>query len=117
MVNILNLTGHPVQMVTLDGQIIDFPKEPRAARIPQRRETVSPIHDSGTQQHIDAVEIRATGRVKGLPPPRANTMYIVSRIVFLALPHRTDLLVPDGAVRDKRGNVIAARRFICRSAA
>lgn len=113
MAKIVNITGHPVRMVTLDGDVISFPKR-GGARIPQRRAGTNPVYDSESGQHVDAVKILSTGTVKNIPPPKEGVLYIVSRIVFMALPKRKDLLVPDGAQRDDRGNVIAARRFIRR---
>jgi hypothetical protein len=46
-----------------------------------------------------------------LPQPADNTWYIVSTPVALASPHRTDLLVPYGFIRDLDGNVLGSRGF------
>jgi hypothetical protein len=49
--------------------------------------------------------------IGALPDPADNTWYIVSTPVALASPHRSDLLVPYGHVRDLDGNVIGSRGF------
>ena len=60
-------------------------------------------------EEIDGIEIRFVdfGEVTGLPDPVPNTFYIVSQIVASALKgKRDDLLIPDGAIRDEKGQII-----------
>ena len=48
-----------------------------------------------------------------LPEPEPGTLYITSRAVAEHFPDRTDLVWPDGLVRDAEGAVVAARRLGC----
>lgn len=66
--------------------------------------------DCGMHEHITPVRKRF-GAVTGLPDPREHVLYIVSQIVFDALPKRRDLLVPHDMVRDAQGRVTGCRGF------
>jgi hypothetical protein len=48
----------------------------------------------------------------GLPPAKPDTYYIVSTLVRISNPHRTDILSPDLPVRDDCGNIIGCQIFI-----
>jgi hypothetical protein len=55
--------------------------------------------------------------VEGLPPPERDTILIVSALLAVAVPGRTDVFYPgtgpgDGAVRDSQGRVQAVTRLI-----
>ena len=60
-----------------------------------------------TSEGIEVPLTRTTfGEVQGLPDPADDTLYVVSRLVISAVPDRTDLVSPDGAVRDDQGRII-----------
>lgn len=52
------------------------------------------------------VKVTEYGDVSGLPDPVEGVGLIVSRMVAAALPHRDDLFVPGGLVRDDEGKVV-----------
>ncbi len=69
--------------------------------------------------HVDGIGFpcarQKVGNVTGLPPEDEERFYIVSRMVFDAVPDRKDVVVPDTgktAVRDKSGNIVAVTRFL-----
>ena len=45
------------------------------------------------------------GQVSGLPGPEDDVIYLVSQLVVLALPGRTDLAYPHGLRRDAAGTI------------
>lgn len=47
----------------------------------------------------------------GLPEPKPDTWYIVSRIFAQTYPERSDLLIPGDMVRDKNGAVVGCINF------
>lgn len=51
----------------------------------------------------------------GLPEPENGTIFLVSKIVLDALPHRTDLRCPDtgpdSVIRDEAGNILGVTRL------
>lgn len=99
MAKFVNLTPHTVTITGADGTVLL---------------TVAP---SGTVARcavstrivdvIDGIEIRENvfGEASGVPEPQKDTYYLVSRLVATAC-NRSDLLVPDGAVRDEQGRII-----------
>ena len=105
---IVNLTPHPVNLLTGEGTIT-LPPSGTVARV---REEILP--DSGIVLD-DGVEIPVVRKVfrevVGLPEPSEGTMFIVSLAVAQAARERDDLLVPDDFVRDKEGRIIGARRL------
>jgi len=62
---------------------------------------------------IEGVPISSTkwGETSEVPTYVEGTYYIVSQLVKNALPHRKDLLVPKGVVRDDKGNIIGCTRL------
>lgn len=49
------------------------------------------------------------GEVVGLPEPEDGTFYIVSRVIAEACRERGDLLIPDDAVRNAAGQIVACK--------
>ena len=62
---------------------------------------------------IDGVPISSTqwGETTDVPEYIEGTLYIVSQLVKNALPKRKDLLVPKGAVKDDKGNIMGCTRL------
>lgn len=102
---IINKTPHAVYLLNLDGSILRvFPKSNGMIRV---NEIVTDIAE------IDGIPISSTtwGETNDVPDYMEGTYYIVSQLVKNALPKRKDLLVPKGAVRDDKGNVIGCTRL------
>lgn len=123
----LNLTPHPIKIMTLAG-IVTIPPSGTVARVSACEEVVNhidPVDDphghfamsgglgpQGDLAYVPVVSIRM-GEVVGLPPP--GTPCLVSSIVRMAVPNRPGVYSPDTgetAVRDANGQVIAVRRLI-----
>lgn len=66
---------------------------------------------AGDHEAIPLVYARYA-EVTGLPDPQEDVLYVVSAVVRLALPHRTDLASPGGLIRDNEGRVVAAQHLI-----
>lgn len=107
---IRNLTPHPINVITPHGKKITI--QPDTELAPPRVSTTS---NATTPINIDGVEIPVSivgvGSLTGLPGERDGVAYIVSRMVAEAAPHRRDLLIPDGLVRDQQGRVIGCQGF------
>jgi hypothetical protein len=52
------------------------------------------------------VSVAEYGDVQGLPDPEPNTIFIVSAIVLMAVPHRRDVFAPGPAIRNDLGLVV-----------
>lgn len=63
---------------------------------------------------VDGVPIVERGQagVEGLPPPAPDTLFIVSMLVRISLPHRTDLASPGYLERDEHGKIVGARCLV-----
>ena len=99
-VEIINLTPHAVNLILSTGTLT-IPSE-GLTRCSQQDVLV------GNIAGIDITET-SYGEVQGLPEPRENTYYIVSRLVLNACRDRNDLLVPNELVRDDKGNIIGCQ--------
>lgn len=78
--------------------------------VPYRRKAVYSDPDGAYPdvpgEHVIAVTRQRFGAVTGLPAPRPDTAYVVSRIVAEACRDRDDLLIPGPAIRDQAGRVV-----------
>lgn len=103
---IINLTKQTVRIADNNGEVYD---------------TFEPHHDSfevqtkGMETEVDGVPVeitRVTG-IKGLPPEKEGTYYIVPHDIAATL-NRRDLVSPDtgpSAIRNEDGTVHAVRRL------
>lgn len=100
---IINLTPHDINVVKGDDDIVTFPRTGTVARVAQ----------SSSQINMPGANVPFTrsafGDVTDLPAPAQDTYYIVSRMVADAAKDRTDLVVPNGLVRDDAGNIIGCQ--------
>lgn len=110
MMQLINLTAHPIHIANEDGRIIRT-IEPSGivARVAVEQTII------GEVDGIPVVETR-WGAVEGLPEPQKDVVYVTSTIVLQAAKAagRTDVVSPDTgptAVRDEEGRIIAVRRF------
>ena len=100
-----NLTEHAINIPSWDAPI---PPSGQVARVKVGRTLVTTIT---TDDGAGAVGLYRSipGEVTGLPPVAENVGLIVSAMVRLALPGRTDLYSPAELIRDKDGVVIGAK--------
>ena len=98
--NIVNLTPHTINVLGCEPII----PSGDVARVNANVELVGSIAD---------IPIYTTtyGEINGLPDPKDDTYYIVSRIVKNACQNRTDVLVPGELIRSESGAVIGCRGF------
>lgn len=98
MVNFVNLTPHDVNIFDdHDQEIMAIPASGTIARRSQREEILFVI---------DGIPIthQVFGEVQDLPEPQEDTIFIVSRLVAVALPDRRYLMIPGPiSVRDENG--------------
>jgi len=103
---IVNLTPHDIHIVGNAGNVIrTYPASGEVARVAMKTEHVGQLPD-GTPLTRSVADM---DNVTGLPEPQDDTMYIVSLFTKSALPSRTDLLVPNEAVRDEAGRIVGVQ--------
>ena len=112
-VSLINLTPHDIVIADENCQpMLVIPRHTGSspARVRQQRVKVGEITVNGVRIPISRSEY---GEVEGLPEPQPGVYYIVSMFVAQALPHRTDLLVPDtgpgSACRDEKGRIVGVK--------
>lgn len=117
VVAIVNLTPHDINLFDDEGRELRVIfKSEGVARLKTKAEPVTPVYAKGRKIPLIRQEV---GEVEGLPSePIDGVYFIVSRLIFDALPERKDLIVPDtspeSVVRDSEGRIIGVRRFIIR---
>src|SRR5690554_3467842 len=87
-VQIINLTPHPVTLVTANGDEVVIQPEENPVRIPT---TTTP---AGDVNGIPLVEEALGDANSVLPAPQPGVVYVVARPVAERAGHRPDLLVP-----------------------
>jgi hypothetical protein len=105
MVKLVNLTPHPVVLVTSDGRHISLPSE-GVVRVREVVEEVGKLEVDGV-----VIPLRRkflSGELEGLPQPEEGTVYIVS---FIAAQKawelgRTDVMAPGDPVRNEQGHIV-----------
>lgn len=101
---IKNLTPHSINLYgNEDHPVQVIPPEEKPARLATIELGTNLIAGGGS------VELVEFGHVNGLPQPEPDTWYVVSLPVALALPGRSDLLVPYLEVRNDAGTVVGCR--------
>lgn len=99
-VTVMNLTPHTV---TVLGGALPVVFEPEGlARV---SDDSSP---AGEVLGVPLVDVRF-GDVVGLPAPDDGVVYLVARVVAVALPDRADLVFPFDEVRDAEGRILGVR--------
>jgi hypothetical protein len=108
--SVVNLTGHPVRIVSPDHTVIDIPPSGQVARCvrypdrPAGTVAVGPVTVPIVISPISTV-------VVGLPDHRPGVLLVVSRTVATAQPHRRDLVFPHDILRDENGHPFGCRAF------
>ena len=104
-IEIINLTGHDVNILSEDGTMTVFPSLGRKALVREFRHPHGTLRVQGQYVQLNKVQY---GNVVGLPPEEDGVMYIVPWPVARELPERHDLLISDERVRIN-GRITAAR--------
>lgn len=97
---IVNLTPHPVRLISGTGELIaEYPATGLVARIQ--------VEDLGAENTL----VKKVGYlgVTGLPPSSPGVLFVVSLLVALAVSDRDDVVAPYDEVRDSQGRVIGCR--------
>lgn len=104
---LVNCTKHPVTILTKEGDVITLPSSGINTRIVFNFEEVK-------EEDCHFAKERKMS-VTECPEPTPYHLFIVSRIVFDAIPERTDFIVPNTvqAQRDG-GSVVSVSNFIVR---
>lgn len=103
-VDIVNLLPHPLTIYK-DGVKLFYVCG--SGEIARREEKVTP--DKEMMRFRSWAFPTATvcyGPVVGMPEPRPNTIFVVSRVTAAAVPSRTDLYFPYREVRDDKGTIV-----------
>lgn len=95
---IINLTPH---VINVNNRIIPSHGLARCSEI---------VDVVDTFDNIDIIK-KTFGEVTGLPKYRLHTRFVVSIIVKLALPDRSDILVPGEIIRDDQGKIIGCKNL------
>jgi hypothetical protein len=109
-VRFINLTPHPVIIVTGEGEEIVIPPSGQVARVAMTQEVVATVGG------VPIVRTRF-GEIEGLPEPEPSVLYITSTLVAqaaVALQGRQDVVAPDTgptAIRTPDGQIRAVRRL------
>ena len=103
---IVNLTPHPVSVISPDGSMRIFPPSGTVARVESTAIQVDTI--SGIP--VMSVKFNA---LQNLPDPEPGTVFIVSAITAQAAKQagRSDCVIVNDAVRDSDGRIIGCRSF------
>lgn len=110
-----NLTPHALSIVPMDLGLGCDPVTIPPTGIVARRSVIrrdDAGEGLGDGEHAFHVACESLGPVEGLPEPEDGIVYIVSRIVAEAVPHRRDVVAPGEAVRDSAGRIVGARGLI-----
>ena len=99
---LVNLTPHPITIVMPDATVFTIKPDGTLARVAAIKTPLPPAN---------GIPVNATsyGVVVGLPRPNDGVGYIVSALVRLAVPHRTDIYSPGELVRDASNQVVGCR--------
>ena len=112
---LVNLTPHEINIIARDGSAVSIPLTAPATRCEESRSEFGTMTDE-VGHSIRIIELRR-GQVYDLPPVTLGVRYIVSAVVALAQPDRTDLLVVDEIVRNGDGRVVGCRALAYLAAA
>lgn len=107
---VINLTPHEVTCVLSKSNTIVFDKAVNVARVSVELKRVENLNDKVSRLFLP-MYTEVFGEVIGLPALDTDTFFIVSRMVKDACPHREDLLVPVGIIRDDKGVIIGCMGF------
>lgn len=96
---VVNLTPHTINVWNDTEKVMDLLPSGQIARVQTVPELVDTIDHIPT--YIDSV-----GEVEGLPEPVIDTIYVVSAMVRLSVPERTDVYSPGELKRNEAGQPV-----------
>ena len=103
MKKMINLTPHAINFVTEEGTpLLTVEPSGTIARVSCKTMVI------GKEDGIP-ITTNVYGEVEGLPDPEDDTILIVSALVAGRVPHRTDVYIPNEAVRDDKGRIIGCK--------
>ena len=108
MKQLVNLTPHAI-VIHHCGRITAIAPSGTIARVAQKTWAVETAWDAASQTQCIPLVRSEYGQVEGLPAPVTDTIYIVSSMVRLALPVRTDIASPVDLVRDAAGKIVGCK--------
>jgi len=117
-IKIVNCTAHDISIRgESDEVILTIEPSGRAARCEMKVDHLGDFHrvsGDGYSLSEACIPLFGVGQTNGsvtrdLPVPKEGVMYIVSKIVAMANPHREDLLMIWDTVRDDSGKVLGCR--------
>lgn len=105
---LVNLTAHQVVIQTATGVTVRIPPSGRLARCATHPDRVlGTVFIDG--HSVPLVVNDVTSTVDGLPEPEDGVLFVVSRLVALAVPQRRDMVFPHDPVRDPTGRTAGCR--------
>ena len=111
---LVNLTSHDIVLLDQEDNVIATfaaADEQDVARVSvEAEDDAYPVEIDGERTMVQFYHTEF-GEVTGLPEEYCDVGLIVSSVVKLALPERTDLYTPFPLVRNERGQVIGSRGF------
>ena len=111
---IVNLTAHPLNFVSNDGQVIlTVPPSGTVTRVATDRQLVGTINTADDNLGDDsspqlAITVPNFGQITDLPDPQAGTIFVVSAMVAIAAG-RDDVFSPGDLVRGPGGQPVGCR--------
>lgn len=103
IMKLINLTPHTLNLFNSNGeQVAVLEASGATARVPVTNQLAGEV--SGVP-----VYRQETGEVTGLPDPVEGVGYVVSLVVRLAVPHRTDVYSPGELVRNDQGQPVGCK--------
>ena len=120
--SLVNLTPHPIRVHRnetpdvvqdpMEGLLFQVEPADKPARLAMidlgQDRTVVDEYGSGYSTYVEWIQF---GQCHDLPQPETGTTFIVSLVVALACPGRTDLVFPLAEVRNPAGTVVGCRGF------
>jgi hypothetical protein len=105
-----NLTPHEVNLDQGDTRTT-YPVDGPAPRVTTIERFDVPLHDDRNNITVPTVVRLLSSTITDLPDPQPGVILIVSRMTCEALPHRDDLVYPEGIIRMSDNTPIGCRKF------
>ena len=108
-IKFVNLMDIDITLETLDGVLMTLKSPPIKQPLPKVSHEIIKIDHIGGMPY----EVRFKSRVKHLPDPEENTVYLVSGMIS-EVAERNDVLTPSevGALKDKNNKIRAYKKLV-----
>lgn len=103
MANIINLTPHTINFVSMEGEpLLAIEPSGTIARVSVKTETIGEFAGVPVTKSVysDVVD---------LPDPQPDTVYVVSSLVAQRCSDRDDVFIPNESVRDEQGRIVGCK--------